>query len=106
VDKVLQRAENAAQLTGLDKKKLSKKNMYLRLIWWTEAVDRWVDSSTTILYASLREVTARRDNPGEMSDGFGADLLLTLKFDEAGNWKIIKTHRMSDQEVERREKEQ
>jgi uncharacterized protein YecT (DUF1311 family) len=106
VDEVLQRAENAAHLTGLDKKKLSKKNMYLRLIWWTEAVDQWVDSSTAILYASLREVTARRDDPGEMFDEFNADLLLTLKFDAEGNWKIIKTHQMSEKEVERREKDQ
>jgi uncharacterized protein YecT (DUF1311 family) len=99
VDEVLQRAENAAQLTGLDKRKLSKKNMYLRLIWWTVKADRWVDPNTAILYTSLREVTARRDDPGEMFDEFNADLLLTLKFDEAGNWKIAKTHRMSEKEV-------
>jgi hypothetical protein len=41
-----------------------------------------------------------------MSDGFGADLLFILKFDEAGNWKIIRTHQMSEKEVERREKDQ
>ena len=69
-------------------------------------LDRWVDSNTAILYASLRQVAARRDDPGEMFDGFGADLLSTLKFDGAGNWKIIKTHEMSEKEVERREKEQ
>jgi uncharacterized protein YecT (DUF1311 family) len=109
-DKILRRADNivAEQLkrTGLSKEKLSKKGMYLRLIWWTVQLDRWVDSNTAILYASLRQVAARRDNPGEMSDGFGTDLLLTLKFDEAGNWKIIKTHEMSEKEVEKREKEQ
>ena len=69
-------------------------------------LDRWIDSNTSILYASLRQVAARRDDPGEMYDGFGADLLFTLKFDEAGNWKIIKTHEMSEKEVENREKEQ
>ena len=69
-------------------------------------LDRWVDSNTAILYASLRQVAARRDDPGEMFDGFGADLLSTLKFDGAGNWKIIKTHEMSEKEVEKREKEQ
>jgi hypothetical protein len=76
------------------------------LIWWTVQLDRWVDSNTAILHASLRQVAAHRDNPGEMSDGFGTDLLLTLKFDQAGNWKIIKTHEMSENEVEKREKEQ
>ena len=109
-DKILQRADDivAGQLRrrGLSKEKLSKKGMYLRLIWWTVQLDRWVDSNTAILYASLRQVAARRDDPGEMSDGFGADLLFTLKFDEAGNWKIIETHQMSEKEVERREKDQ
>jgi hypothetical protein len=109
-DKILQRVDDivAGQLKwkGLSKEKLSKKGMYLRLIWWTVQLDRWVDPNTAILYASLRQVAARRDDPGEMSDGFGADLLFTLKFDEAGNWKIIKTHEMSEKEAEKREKEQ
>jgi len=109
-DKILQRADDivAGQLKrkGLSKEKLSKKDLYLRLIWWTVKLDRWVDSNTAILYASLRQVAASRDDPGEMSDGFGADLLFTLKFDEAGNWKIIKTHQMSEKEAEKREKDQ
>jgi uncharacterized protein YecT (DUF1311 family) len=109
-DKILRRADNivAGQLKrkGLSEEKLSKKGMYLRFIWWTAQLDRWVDSNTAILYASLRQVAARRDNPGEMDEGFGTDLLFTLKFDEAGNWKIIKSREMSEKEVERREKEQ
>jgi hypothetical protein len=36
-----------------------------------------------------------------MSEGFGADLLFTLKFDESGNWKIVETHQMSAKEVEK-----
>jgi sugar lactone lactonase YvrE len=98
----------AAQLKrkGLSKKKLSKEKKYLRLISWTPKVINWEDSNTADLYASLQQVIALRDNPGEMFDGFGADLLFTLKFDEAGNWKIIKTHEMSEKEVEKREKEQ
>lgn len=109
-DKILQRADDivAGQLKrkGLSKEKLSKKDMYLRLIWWTVKLDRWVDSNTAILYAGLQQVAARRDDPGEMFDGFGADLLFTLRFDDTGNWKIVKTHQMSDKEVETREKEQ
>ena len=69
-DKILQRADDivAGQLKrkGLSKEKLSKKDLYLRLIWWTVKLDRWVDSNTAILYASLRQVAARRDDPGEM----------------------------------------
>jgi hypothetical protein len=92
----------AAQLkrNGLSEKKLSKEKMYLRLIWWTPKVRRWVDSNTAILFASLQQVTALRDSPGEMFDHFGADVLFTLRFDDAGNWKIVKTHRMSKKEVE------
>jgi hypothetical protein len=45
-------------------------------------------------------------NDGEyVGPGFGADLLFTLKFDDAGNCKIVKTHQMSEKEVEKREKE-
>jgi sugar lactone lactonase YvrE len=96
----------AAQLKrkGLSKKKLSKEKKYLRLISWTPKVINWVDSNTAILYASLQQVTALRDEPGEMFDGFGADLLLTLKFDDAGNWKIVKMHPMSQKKGDERAK--
>jgi hypothetical protein len=61
-------------------------------------VRQWVDSSTAILYAGLEE--AVREN---LDEAFGAHFLVTLKFDEAGKWKIVKTHRMSDKEVENRD---
>jgi hypothetical protein len=32
--------------------------------------------------------------------GAEAGLFFTLKFDDAGNWKIIKTHQMSKKEFE------
>jgi hypothetical protein len=65
------------------KKGLPKKT-HLRLIWETVKVHQWVDSSTAILYGGL-----------EVDEAFGAHFLLTVKFDEAGNWKIIKTQRLS-----------
>ena len=46
------------------------------------------------LYASCH---ARRS--GEPESAF----LFTLKFDETGNWKIVKTHRMSKKEFEEKE---
>jgi hypothetical protein len=85
---------------GLSEKKLEKQGKFLRLIWSTMNVDRWLDSNTAIVHVSLRQVAARRDAPGEMDNGYGADLLFTLKFDPSGKWKIVKTHRMSDKEVE------
>ena len=85
---------------GLSEKKLEKQGKFLRLIWSTMNVDRWLDSNTAIVHVSLRQVTARRDAPGEMDNGYGADLLFTLKFDPSGKWKIVKTHRMSEKEIE------
>jgi hypothetical protein len=109
-DEALQRADDiiAGQLKsqGLSEKKLEKQGKYLRLIWWTVKVDRWLDSNTAIVYASLQQVAARRDAPGEMDDGYGSDLLFTLRFDDAGKWKIVKTHRMSEKEVEQKTKEE
>ena len=52
----------------------------------------WTDANTVILYAY-----SERDE-GE------AAALFTLKFDEAGNWKIVKMHQMSKKEVEQLEK--
>ncbi len=86
---------------GLSEKKLEKQGKFLRLIWSTMKVDRWLDSNTAIVHVSLQQVAARRNAPGEMDNGYGADLLYTLKFDVAGKWKIVKTHRMSDKEVEK-----
>jgi len=109
-DEASQQAQNdvVAQLKrrGLSEEKLSKKGLYLRFIWEEEKVDRWINSNTVLLYRGLRKVIAKRDEPGEMSDGFGADFLFTVKFDDAGNWKIVKTHSMSQKEVEKREKEE
>ncbi len=54
----------------------------------------WTDANTVILYAHSE------------GNGGKAAALFTLKFDEAGNWKIVKMHQMSKKEVEQLEKEQ
>ncbi|SRR6266496_78535 len=48
----------------------------------------WTDANTVILYAH---------SEGDKGE---AAALFTLKFDEAGNWKIVKMHRMSAKEFE------
>jgi uncharacterized protein YecT (DUF1311 family) len=107
-DEASQRVEREleAQLkrNHVSEEKLEKKGLYLRFIWETDELDRWVDSHTALLYAGLRKIIAKRDDPGEMSDGFGVDFLFTIKFDDAGNWKIVKTHSMSQKEVDDRAK--
>lgn len=109
-DKISDRLENdiTAQLkrSGKSEEKLEKKGLYLRYIWGATEADRWIDSKTCLLYAGDHKIIAQRDDPGEMSDGFGADFLFTLKFDEAGNWKIVNTRRLSEKEVDKRAKEQ
>ena len=98
-DKAFKRAD-AVVTAQLKRKGLSKKTS-LRSLWWTVEADQWVDASTLVVHASLAERVNRGETYAEDLD-FGGDFLFTLKFDDAGNWKIIKTHRMSDKEVEKR----
>ena len=51
----------------------------------------WTDANTVILYAHSE------GNRGE------AAALFTLKFDEAGNWKIVKMHQMPKKELEEKQ---
>jgi hypothetical protein len=57
----------------------------------------WADPNTAILYGPCYGRTS-----GELEAGF----LFTLKFDDAGNWKIVKTHQMSKKEIEKEAREQ
>ena len=66
------------------------------MLWDTVEPDRWIDASTLIIHASLAEMSR------ETEAGFGGDFLFTLKFDEAGTWKIVKTHKMTDKEIKSR----
>jgi len=77
------------------KKRGLPKKTDLRLIWSTTKVTHWVDSNTAILYSSLHKVV--RENS---ETRFDVNSLFTLKFDADGNWKIVKTHQMSDKEIE------
>jgi len=51
-------------------------------------VRSWTDANTAILYAYSAE------------DEGDAAALFTLKFDKAGNWKVVKMHRLSKKELE------
>jgi hypothetical protein len=41
----------------------------------------------------------------DVGGGFGADVLFTIKFEEAGKWKIVKTQQMSEKEAEKYEQD-
>jgi hypothetical protein len=99
-DAIMDRAghviEAQAKKTGMPKK------TFLHMNRWTVEPEKWTDSSTLVVYAAMWEVAHRRD--GSFADAsYATDLLLTLKFDDSGAWKIIKTHAMSEKEVKRRE---
>jgi hypothetical protein len=57
----------------------------------------WIDPNTAILFAPCY---------GRMSGQLETAFLFTLRFDDAGNWKIIKAHQVSEKEIEKREKKQ
>jgi hypothetical protein len=95
-DELFQRAGNIIEAQA--KRKGLPKKTYLHMQWWTVKPERWLDSSTLVVYASIAEVVHRYD--GEyVGPGFGTDLLFTLKFDKAGNWKVVKMHRLSKKEL-------
>ena len=106
ISEILQEAI-AAQLKrkGLSEENLSRQKESLRSVWSTPKVINWEDSNTARMYASLRQVIALGDNP-EMGDGFTANLLFTIKFDDGGNWKILKPYSMSQKEVDEGAKRQ
>jgi hypothetical protein len=52
----------------------------------------WTDANTATLYAPCY---------GRTSGQLEAAFLFTLKFDDAGNWKIVKTHQISEKEVKK-----
>ena len=54
-------------------------------------VRKWSDANTAIVYA-----TCYGRESGKLEEGF----LFTLKFDDVGNWKIIKAHQMSKKELD------
>jgi DNA-binding beta-propeller fold protein YncE len=93
-----------AQAAQFAKMHLPKKT-YQRRIWDTWKVRKWTDANTAILYAfSDRSLMFNSDlsmneERSELGD-LVANFLFTLKFDAAGNWKIVKAHQMSDKEAE------
>ena len=85
------------QLAQLAKDHLPK-SAHERRIWRSQPthdllkVREWIDANTAILYAYSQWFLG-----GDLK----ANFLFTMKFDTEGNWKIVKTHQMSENEVEK-----
>ena len=99
-DEIMDRAGNIIQAQA--KKKGMPKKTFLHMNRWTVEPEKWSDPSTLVVYAAMWEVAHRNDG-SYAGASYGTDLLLTLKFDDSGGWKIIKTHEMSEKEVKQRE---
>jgi DNA-binding beta-propeller fold protein YncE len=79
-----------AMAAGLARMHLEKKPA--RNYGNTLEVRKWTDANTAIVHAHSDMMV--------IETYISADFLFTLKFDEAGNWKIVKTHEMSKKEME------
>ncbi len=79
------------QLAQLTKERLPK-SAYSNMVRDILRTRKWADANTAILYALAAW--------GGVSHDGEASFLFTLKFDDAGNYKIVKAHRMSKKEVE------
>ena len=68
-------------------------------------VREWIGPDTAIFYRSSSAAVQSKNESDERKH-LAAGFLFTLKFDAEGNWKIVKTHQMSEKEVERESEEQ
>jgi hypothetical protein len=93
VDEASKHSQLAQLATKYSPKNTYRKGDSSRVSNYLEARS-WTDANTLLLYAYSEEEN------GE------AAALFALKFNDAGNWKIVKMHRLSKKEVEQQEKEQ
>jgi hypothetical protein len=74
-----------------------------RRIWDTWRIRRWPDANTaTLLVHSIRTVPTPRPDATADIDVW---IRFTLKFDEAGDWKVTKTYRLTEAEAGREKDE-
>ena len=79
---------------------LPPKKTPIRLISNPIRTIQWTDPDTALVYAS--DVEAVKDDPDR--GFFEASFLFTLKFDQSGQCKIVKSQRLSDKEREKYKK--
>lgn len=101
-DDIMKHVDNLVDAEA--KKKGMPKHTFLHMQRWTVEPERWIDPNTLVIYASMWQRAHRRDGE-DAGAAFSADVFVTLRFDEAGNWKIINTRGLSDKELKQREKE-
>jgi hypothetical protein len=85
-----------AVLAAEAKRKGVPKKASRRTPWWSIAADKWVNRTTLVLHASVRNNYQWGEDHAE---DLSSDFLFTLKFDAAGKWKIVKMRPMSEKEA-------
>ena len=63
--------------------KWSSQKTFLHMQWSTDRAINWIDPSTLTIYSSLAMRVHRQDGE-DVGEGFGADVLFTIKLDAAG----------------------
>lgn len=81
-----------------DRKGLPGKT-FLHQQWWRVEANGWIDRNTLVIHTSLAMRVHRNDGE-DIGLGYGSEQLVTLKFDDAGNWKIVKSHKMTGKAAE------
>jgi hypothetical protein len=87
----------AAQDAQLKELALPKKS-YRRRIWDKWQVTRWLDASTAeVIGSSTESVVVKDENTTDLEAWY----LFTLKFDDAGNFKVVKQRPMTAKEIKK-----
>ncbi|HEV2805732.1 MAG TPA: hypothetical protein VGW57_12470 [Chthoniobacterales bacterium] len=94
-DEAYKRAD--AVLAAEAKRKGVPKKASVRTLTWSIAADKWVQATSLMMRVSLSKYFQWGE---DHSDGVSGDFQLTLKFDGAGKWKIVKMRPMSEKEAE------
>ena len=94
-DEAFKRAD--AVLAAQAKREGVPKKASRRTPWWSIEADKWVNASTLVMRASLsNQYQWGEDHAKDL----GSDFLFTLKFDDAGKWKIVKMRQISEKQAE------
>jgi hypothetical protein len=86
-----------AVLAAEAKKKGVPKKASARTPTWSIEADKWIQATTLVMHVSLSKFFQwGQDHSKDLS----SDFQLTLKFDAAGKWNIVKMRQLSEKEAE------
>jgi hypothetical protein len=92
-DEAFKRAD--AVLAAEAKREGVPKKASRRTPWWSIEPDQWIQATTLVMHASLSN---RYEWGEDHAKDLSRDFLVTLKFDDAGEWKIVKMRQASEKE--------